>query len=45
MRNGVEIRRCFEIGRRPGKLGLAVNYVSYMTSATVTRCCWGGIMT
>ena len=35
MRNGVEIRRCFEIGRRPGKLGLAVNYVSYMTSATV----------
>ncbi len=35
IRNGVEIRRCFEIGRRPGKLGLAVNYVSYMTSATV----------
>ena len=31
----MEIRRCFEIGRRPGKLGLAVNYVSYMTSATV----------
>ena len=34
-RNGVEIRRCFEIGRRPGKLGLAINYVSYMTSASV----------
>lgn len=34
-RNGVEIRRCFEIGRRPGKIGLAVNYVSYMTSACI----------
>ncbi len=34
-RNGVEIRRCLEIGRRPGKVGLAVNYVSYMTSATL----------
>lgn len=34
-RNGVEIRRCFEIGRRPGKIGLAINYVSYMTSATI----------
>jgi len=33
--NGVEIRRCFEIGRRPGKIGLAINYVSYMTSAAV----------
>lgn len=33
-RNGVEIRRCFEIGRRPGKLGLTVNYVSYMLSAS-----------
>ncbi len=32
-RNGVEIRRCFEIGRRNTKLGLAVNYVSYMVSA------------
>lgn len=31
--NGVQIRRCFEIGRRPGKIGLAINYVSYMTSA------------
>lgn len=34
-RNGVVIRRCLEIGRRPGKLGLAVNYVSYMTSASL----------
>ncbi len=34
-RNGVQIRRCFEIGRRPGKVGLAVNYVSYMVSASV----------
>lgn len=33
--NGVEIRRCFEIGRRPGKIGLAINYVSYMTSACI----------
>ena len=32
-RNGVHIRRCMEIGRRPGKAGLAVNYVSYMLSA------------
>ena len=34
-RNGVEIKRCFEIGRRPGKVGLAINYVSYMTSACI----------
>lgn len=34
-RNGVEIKRCFEIGRKPGKIGLAVNYVSYMTSACI----------
>ncbi len=34
-RNGVQIRRCMEIGRKPGKVGLAVNYVSYMTSATL----------
>ena len=33
VRNGVEIRRCFEIGRKPGKAGLALNYVSYMLSA------------
>ncbi len=35
IRNGVEIKRCFEIGRRPGKVGLAINYVSYMTSACI----------
>ncbi len=35
MRNGVEIRRCFEIGRRNTKAGLAINYCSYMISA-----CW-----
>ena len=35
LRNGVEIRRCFEIGRKPGKLGLAINYVIYMTSASI----------
>ncbi len=34
-RNGVEIKRCFEIGRKPGKVGLAINYVSYMTSASI----------
>lgn len=34
-RNGVEIKRCFEIGRRPGKVGLAINYVSYMLSACI----------
>jgi len=32
-RNGVHIRRCFEIGRKNTKIGLAVNYVSYMLSA------------
>ncbi len=35
MHNGVEICRCFEIGRKPGKLGLAINYVSYMCSASI----------
>lgn len=34
LRNGVRIRRCFEIGRRPTKAGLAINYVSYMLSAS-----------
>jgi glycosyltransferase involved in cell wall biosynthesis len=32
-RNGVHVRRCFEIGRKNTKVGLAVNYVSYMLSA------------
>lgn len=31
--NGVKIVRSFEIGRKPGKLGLAVNYVSYTLSS------------
>ena len=31
--NGVQLRRCFEIGRKNTKIGLAVNYVSYMLSA------------
>ena len=34
-RNGVHIRRCFEIGRKPGKIGLAINYVSFALSATL----------
>ena len=32
-RNGVHIRRCFEIGRKPGKVGLAINYVSFTLSS------------
>ena len=32
--NGVHVLRCFEIGRRNSKLGLAVNYCSYMISAS-----------
>ena len=31
--NGVHVRRCFEIGRKNTKTGLAINYVSYMLSA------------
>lgn len=31
--NGVRIVRSFEIGRKPGKLGLALNYVSYTLSS------------
>ncbi|MBE5793587.1 MAG: glycosyltransferase family 4 protein [Clostridiales bacterium] len=34
-RNGVHIRRCFEIGRKPGKIGLAINYVSFTLSCTL----------
>ena len=33
--NGVHVRRCFEVGRKNTKIGLAVNYCSYMVSA-----CW-----
>jgi glycosyltransferase involved in cell wall biosynthesis len=32
-RNGVHVRRCLEIGRRNTKLGLTINYLSYMLSA------------
>ncbi len=32
-RNGVKIVRTFEIGRKKGKLGLALNYVSYTVSS------------
>ncbi len=35
MIHGVRVLRCFEIGRRSSKLGLAINYCSYMLSA-----CW-----
>ncbi len=38
-RNGVEIIRCREIGRKPTKLGLAINYVSYMLPACVKALC------
>lgn len=31
--HGVHVRRCFEIGRKNTKIGLAVNYCSYMLSA------------
>lgn len=31
--NGVKIVRSFEIGRKPGKLGLAINYISYTISS------------
>ena len=31
--NGVHVRRCFEIGRKNSRFGLAVNYCSYMFAA------------
>lgn len=31
--NGVNIRRCFEIGRRKGKMMLGINYISFMISS------------
>ena len=34
MIHGVKVRRCFEIGRKNTKIGLAINYVSYMISAS-----------
>ena len=32
--NGVQVIRSFEIGRKNGAIGLALNYLSYMVSAT-----------
>jgi len=32
--NGVDIRRCFEVGRKNTKTGLAINYISFMVSAS-----------
>ncbi|MFH2117472.1 MAG: glycosyltransferase family 4 protein [Bacillota bacterium] len=32
--NGVKVSRCFEIGRKKGAFGLALNYLSFMLSAT-----------
>ena len=34
-RNGVHIRRVWEVGRKNTKPGLALNYVSYMTAASL----------
>lgn len=33
--NGVNVLRCFEIGRKNGIIGIALNYASYMLSASV----------
>ena len=33
--DGVRVIRCFEIGRRKGKMNLASNYISYATSASL----------
>lgn len=33
--NRVKVIRCFEIGRKSGTLGLALNYASYMLSASI----------
>ncbi len=33
-RNGVHIRRVWEVGRKNTRLGLAINYVSYMVAAS-----------
>lgn len=31
--NGVKVKRCFEIGRRKGKIWLAINYISFLFSS------------
>lgn len=33
--NGVEVLRSFEVGRKPGIIGMTLNYVSYMLSASM----------
>lgn len=33
--NGVKVLRCFEIGRKSGAIGMALNYASYMLAASV----------
>ncbi|KGP75331.1 hypothetical protein JT05_11150 [Desulfosporosinus sp. Tol-M] len=33
--NGVKVLRCFEIGRKNGVVGMALNYASYMLSAAI----------
>lgn len=33
--NGVDVIRCFEIGRKKGAIGLALNYISYCLSANI----------
>ncbi|WP_346891546.1 glycosyltransferase family 4 protein [Clostridium sp. UBA3887] len=33
--NGVEVLRCFEISRKKGAVGMALNYMSYMVSASL----------
>ena len=32
--NGVRVIRCYEIGRKPGAVGLALNYISYWWAAS-----------
>lgn len=32
--NGVNVLRCFEIGRKSGAVGMVLNYISYMISAS-----------
>lgn len=35
IKNGIHVKRCFEIGRRKGAIGLLVNYFSFCISATL----------
>lgn len=40
--NGVNVRRCFEIGRRKGKIWLALNYISFLFSSVFHILFFGG---